>query len=101
MDFSTSENTPRKLRGNNVNFSTIEITSKKVRGNDVDFSTSEITPKKVRGNNVDFSIGKITSKKYVEMTWNFVEIRSSTYQRYIDVESTWIRHGVSFGKCPR
>ena len=56
----------------------------------MDFSTSEITSKKVRGNNVDFSISEITSKKYVEMTWKFVKICSSTYRRDIDVKLTWI-----------
>ena len=57
----------------------------------------EIIPKKVRGNDVDFSISEIKSKKYVEMTWKFVEICSSTYRRNIDVESTWIRHGLALG----
>ena len=59
---------------------------------------SKITSKKVRGNDVDFSISKITSKNYVEMTWKFVEIWSSTYRRNIDVESTWIGRGVLVGK---
>ena len=97
MDFSTSEITSIKVREINVDFSTSEITSKKVRGNNVDFSISEITSKKVRGNDVNFSISEITSKKYVEMTWRFVEICSSTYRRNIDVESTWIRCGVPVG----
>ena len=74
------EITSKKVRGNNADFSTIEITSKKVRGNNVDFSTIEISLKKVRGN-------EITSKKYLEMTWKFVEIWSSTYPRNIHVES--------------
>ena len=112
--FLTSEITPNKVRGKDVDFPTIEITLKRVCGNDVYFSTSEITPKKVRGkevdfstientskkvhgNDVDFSISEITSKKYVEMTWKFVEIWSSTYRRNIDVESTWIRRGVLVG----
>ena len=111
MDISTSEITPIKVRGNNVDFLTIEITSKKVRGHNVDFSTIEILSKKVRGNNmdsltseitskkergneVDFSISKITSKKYAEVTWKFVEIWSLTYRCNIDVELTWIRRGV-------
>ena len=70
-----------------MDFLTIEITSKKVRENDMDFSINEITSKKVRGNDMDFSISKIISKKYVEMTWKFVEIWSSTYPRNIHVES--------------
>ena len=94
MDFLTIEITSKKVRGNNVDFSTIEILSKKVRGNNMDFPTSEITPKKVRGNEVDFSISKVTSKKYVEMMSKFVKIWSLTYQCNIDVELTWIRHGV-------
>ena len=68
-----------------MDFLTIEITLKKVRENDMDFSINEITSKKVRGNDMDFSISKITSKKYVEMTWKFVEIWSSTYPRNIHV----------------
>ena len=80
-----------------MDFLAIEITSKKVREINVDFLISEITSKKVRGNDVDFSISEITSKKYVEMTWRFVEICSSTYRRNIDVESTWIRRGVPVG----
>ena len=31
------------------------------------------------------------------MTWKFVEIWSSTYQRNIDVKSTWIRRGAPVG----
>ena len=53
---------------------TSEITPIKVRGNNVDFSTIEITLKKVRGNNVDFSTIEITSKKYAKMTWKLMEI---------------------------
>ena len=64
----------------------------------MDFSTSEIRSKKVRGNDVDLSISKVTSKKYLEMTWKFVEIWSSTYRCDIDVESTWIQRGVSVGQ---
>ena len=75
MDFSTSEITQKKVRGNNVDYLTIEITSKKVRGNNHGFLTIEITSKKMRGNNADYSTSEITSKKYVEMTWKFVEIR--------------------------
>ena len=91
------EITSKKVRGNNADFSTIEITSKKVRGNNVDFSTIEILLKEVRGNDMDFSISEITSKKYLEMTWKFVEICSSTYPRNIHVESTSIRCGVPVG----
>ena len=97
MRISNIEITLIKVRGNNVDFSTIEITSKKVRGNHVDFSTSEITSKKVCGNHVDFSTIEITSKRYVEMTWKFVEIWSSTYRRNIHVKWTWIRRGVRVG----
>ena len=97
MDFSITEITSKKVRGNNVHFSNIEITSKKVRRIHVDFSTSEITSKKVSGIHVDFWTIEITSKKYAETTWKFVEIWSSTYQRNIHVESTWIRRGVPVG----
>ena len=90
--------TSRKVSKNNVHISTRQITSKKVRGNIVDFWTREIT--RVRGNNVDFSASEITSKKYVEMTWKFVEIWSSTYQCNIHVESTRIRRCVPVGKMP-
>ena len=55
------------------------------------------TSKKVRGNDVKFSIRQIASKKYVEMTWKFIEIWSSTYRRNIHVESTSIRRGVPVG----
>ena len=65
----------------------------------MDFSTIEITSKKVHGNDVDFSISEITSKKYLEMTWKFVEIWSSTYRHNIHVESTWNRRGVPVGKA--
>ena len=81
--------TCKKVRGNNVEFSTNEITPIKARGNNLDFSTIKITSKRVGGKNVDFSTSKITSKKYAAMTGKFVEIWSSTYQRNIDVESTW------------
>ena len=84
-------------RGNEVDYLTSKITSKNVRGNNVDFLNSQITSQKVRGNDVDFSISEIISKKYVEMTWRFVKICSSTYQRNIEVESTWIRCGVPVG----
>ena len=99
VDFSTSEITSKKVSGNNVDFSTSEITPKKVSENNEDFSTNEDTSIKVRGKDVDFSISKTTLKKYVEMTWKFVEILSSTYRRNIDVESTSIRCGVPFGLC--
>ena len=89
VDFSTIEVTLEKVRGNNVDFSTIETTSKIVRGDNVDFSTIEMTSTKVRGKDVDFSISEITSKKFVEMTWKFVEIWSSTYRRNIHVDMEW------------
>ena len=57
---------------------------------------------KVRGIDVDISTIEITSKKYVESTWKFDEIWSSTYRRNIHVESTSIRRAVpvgSFVKC--
>ena len=124
VDFSTIKITSKKVRGRNVDFSTIEITSKKVRGNNVDFSTIEIIQRrffdrqnyvekskcKERGfldhrNYVDYLLTsklyrkfrnyvEIISKKYMEMTWKFVEILSSTYQRNIDVKSTSIQRGV-------
>ena len=97
MDFLTIEITLKKVCGINMDFLTTEITSKKVRRNNVDFSTSEIRSKEVRGNKVDFSIDEIISKKYVEMTWKFVEIWSSTYRCNIDIESTFIRRGVPVG----
>ena len=78
-------------------FSAIEITAKKVCGNNVEFSTCENTPIKVCGKDLDFSTIKITSKKYAEMTWKFVEIWCSTYQRNIHVESMWIRRCVPVG----
>ena len=40
----------------------------------------------------------LISKKYVEMTWKFVEISSSTYRRNIHVKSMWIQRGVPVGK---
>ena len=98
VDFSTIKINLKKVSRNAVDISTREITSKKVRGCKADFSTIEITSKKVRGNNMDFSISKITSKKFVEMTWKFVETRSSTYRRNIHVILTWIRRGVPFRK---
>ena len=42
-----------------------------------------------------FSISEIRSKNYVEMTWRFAEIRSSTYRRNTDVKSMSIQRGVS------
>ena len=115
MDFWTIKIILKKVSENNVDFSTREITSKKVGGNNVDFSTIKLHRKKyvkqrgffdhrnyaekVRGNDVDFSISENTSKKYVEMTWKSVDIWSSMYRRNIQVESTSIRHGVSFGWC--
>ena len=100
VHFSTIEITSRKLCGNNVDILPSQITTKKVRGNDVNFPTIEITSKIVRGNDVNFLISDITSKKYVEMTWKFVEIWSSAYQRNIHLESTSIRRGVPVGMCP-
>ena len=85
VNFSTGEITSKKIHGSHVDFSTSEVTSKRVRGNHADFSTIEIKSKKVRGNHVDFSTIEITSKKYVEMTWKFVEIWSSTYRRWVEV----------------
>ena len=95
--FFDQRNYIEKSMWKNVDISTIEITSEKVGKNDVDFSISEIKSKKVRGNDVEFLISKIISKKYVEMTWKFVKIWSSTYRRIIDVESTSIRRGVPVG----
>ena len=89
----------KKVRANKADFSTIKITSKKVSTNVAHISTGEITWKKVRGNNVDFSAIEITSKKYLEMTWKFVEIWSSTYRRNIHVEPTSISRGVSVGRA--
>ena len=65
-----------------------------MRGNNVDFSTIKITWRKVRGSDVNFSISKITLKKYVNITWKFVQIWSSTYQRNIYIESATIWRGV-------
>ena len=101
VDISMKEITLKKARGSKVDFWTIEITSKKVRRNNFDFLTIEITSKKARGNDVDFSISKITLKMYVEMTWKFVEIQSSTYPRNIHVESASIRRGVLVGQTGR
>ena len=60
-----------------MGFSTSEFTPKKVRGNYVDFLTIEIMPIKVCGNDVDFSISEITSKKYVEIRRNHMEFRQN------------------------
>ena len=97
VDVLAIEIKSKKVRGNNVDFSTIEITAVKVRGNNLGFSTIEITLKKVRGKDVKFLISEITPIKYVGKPWKFVEIWSSTYQRNIDYESTWIRSGVPVG----
>ena len=80
-----------------MDFSTIEITSKKSTWKQRGFFNQRNYAKKVRGNEVDFSISEITSKKYMEMTWKFVETRSSTYGGNIDVKSMWIRRGVPVG----
>ena len=97
VDMSKREITSKKVRGCKVDFSTIKITSRKVRGNNVYFSTIEMMSKKVCGNDVEFSIREITLKKFMEMTWKFVEIWSSTYRRNTHVKSTWIRRGVPVG----
>ena len=95
MDLTTSEIMFKTRHENYVNFFTSEISPKKILGNNVDFLTIDITPRNVRGNDVDFSISKITSKKYVKMTWKFVDICSSMYQRNIHVQSTSISRGAS------
>ena len=87
--FSDHQNYIEKSKWKQRVILTSEITPKKVRGNNVDFSSIEITSKKVPRNNVDFSTSEIKSKKYVEMTWKFVVIWSSTYRRNIDVDLTW------------
>ena len=83
---SEHRNYLKQMRGKNVDFPTIEITSIKVSRDDVEISISKITPKKVRGNDVDILTSKITWKKYVEMTWKFVKIWSTTYQQNIHVD---------------
>ena len=98
VDFSTIKITLKKMRGNNVDISTRKITPKKIRGNNLDFWTIKVTPKTVRGNNVKFWTIEITSKKCVEMTWKFIEIWSSTYQRNICVALMLIRRALPFGK---
>ena len=110
VDISTREIKSKKVRGNNVGFSTSEITSKKVRGNNMSncinksrwrqnrfFDQRNYVEKKKCGNDVDFSISELHRKKYVEMSWKFVEICSSTYRRNIGVESTRIQRGVPVG----
>ena len=84
----------KRVRENDVDFSISEITSKKVRGNDQRNYVKKSTWKR----RVYFSISEITSKKYVEMTRNFVRIWSSTYRCNIDVESTSILRGVPVRK---
>ena len=59
MDFSNSEITPIKVRGNNVDFSTIEITSKKEY-----VGTTRI-----------FRPSKLHRKKYVETIWIFRPVK--------------------------
>ena len=59
MDFSNSEITPIKLRGNNVDFSTIEITSKK----------------EYVGTTWIFRPSKLHRKKYVETIWIFRPVK--------------------------
>ena len=97
VDISKREITSKKVRGSKVDFSTIEVTSKKVLGNNVDFSTIEIASKKALGNDLDFSISEIISKKFVEMTWKFAQIWSSTYRHNSYVELTRISRGVPVG----
>ena len=97
VDFLSSRITPTKVRGNDVHFSAIEITSKKGCQNNVDFSTKNITLEKVHGKHLDFLANEITSKKYVEKTWKFVQIWSSTSQGNIDDECTCIKSGVPIG----
>ena len=98
--FFDHRNYIEKSTWNNVDILPGLITPKKVCGNNVNFPTIEITLKIVRANDVDFLISDITSKKYVEMTWKFVEIWSSAYQRNIHLESTSIWRGVPVGMCP-
>ena len=101
INFLLIEIVLNKVRRNHVHFSPIEITSNKVRQNDIHFLSIKITSKKVRRNYVNFSPIKITSKKYVDMTWKFVDIFSSTHRRKIAIESTSIRRGVFVGKYLR
>ena len=54
--------------------------------------------KKACENDVNFSISEITLKKYVEVTWNFIEIWLLTYQCNIKAELTWIQRGVLVGQ---
>ena len=116
-EFLSKEISLKKVRANNVDFTTTKITSKKVIGKTWIFQPSKLHwqkyvettwilrsskwhqmeksgffdqrkyIEKVRRNNVDFLIIEITSKKYVEMTWKFVGIWSSTYRIY-DIIST-------------
>ena len=97
LDFFDHQNYVKKSTWNQHGFFDQRNHTEKVRENNVDFQTSEITLKEVRGYNVNFSISKITSKKYVEITWEFAEIWSSTYRYNIDVASTSIRRGVPVG----
>ena len=89
---------PAKLHRKKYVETTCQIASIKVGGDKIDFLTSEITSKKKKcGNDVDFLISELHRKKYVEMSWKFVEICSSTYRRNIGVESTRIQRGVPVG----
>ena len=97
MDFLSSRITRTKVHRNDVHFSAIEITSKKTCRNNVDFLIIKITLEKVHGKHLDFLAIAITSKKYVEKTWKFVQIWSSTYQGNTDDECTCIKSGASIG----
>ena len=97
MDFSTIEITSKKVHGNNADFSIIEVILKNVPGKNLDFSTIEVTSKNIRETNIDYLISKITFKKYVEMTYKFVKVWSSTYRRNIHIESTSIQCEVPVG----
>ena len=57
VDILTSEITPQKVRGNNL-----DLRQKKVCGNHVGFWTIEITSKKVRGNDMEigFRLSSLT-----------------------------------------
>ena len=68
----------QKIHRKNVNDSSIEIRSKKKHWYDFDISLIEVT-----------------SKKFVEMTWIFIDIFFSTYQRNIDIKPASIRRGLS------
>ena len=89
---------PYNLTKNSVEFLPLEISSKKVHGKNVDIFRLAKLPqtKHVETTRIFWTI-EITSKKYVEMTWKFVEIWSSTYWCNIHAESTSIRRGMPDG----